>query len=357
MRKLIIYLTSIPSPFQLEFIEECNKQLVGTGKIIPIFTRPLTPERKHWGETDIGVTLQGGKVKKIRNFWSFLNETQPFYCVFTQYNSFLTLLGVFWCIINKKEYFIGPSEPMNTYKGKLFKHFLRLKLFGLISKRAKGIAVMGNHAFHMYRQVYKGPIKFVFYSFDFSKLIAHKPNFSQNPFTFLYSGRLSPFRNPLLVIDCFSEVVHRNPNRCLRLIISGKGELYNDCINLIEKKCISDIVEWRNDFKDWYDIHNIYLHAHVLLALQDYSTWGIIIQEAMAAGLGIISTRSIEAANYLVIDGYNGFLVDQEKEVIINCMESYFDSQQLELHSTRSKELISLHNIQNQSKNFLELFD
>lgn len=90
------------------------------------------------------------------------------------------------------------------------------------------------------------------------------------------------------------------------MIISGKGSLYNDIIKLIEDLDLTNDVKWINNFSKWEEIHEIYKKAHILLCLQDYGGWGVIVQEAMAAGLIVVGSSGVDAVDQLIIDGYNG---------------------------------------------------
>ena len=355
----IFYFTPIASPFQLEFVDSCNQQLAQLGKVkmLPVFLRPLPAHRKHWGQTELGINLYESKKSRIQRAWSLLEERQPKACILTSYTSIDNWIARFWCISRNRKFFIGPVEPMNTYAAGFLRHSFRLSLFKQFIYRASGLAAMGNNALRMYRKVYKGKMINCSYTFDQTDLQAKCQLSLDEPLTFLYSGRLSPFRNPLLVIEAFAEIHQSFPDLPVKLIMSGKGELYDECTQTIKDRAVEEHVTWINDFKDWHDIHSLYEKAHVLLALQHYSTWGIIIQEAMAAGMSIVATRTIEAADNLVTDGYNGFLVSATREEAVGAMKAYLLNRNLvTLHGKRSREVAQTVDLKRQSEIFITNF-
>ncbi|WP_258102285.1 glycosyltransferase family 4 protein [Marinoscillum pacificum] len=352
----IFYFTPIASPFQLEFISSCNEKLCNS-EIIPVFVKPLPEHRKHWGNTNIGIKLYSLAGSKVNRTLNLLNKENPDSCFLSSYTSLENWVTRQWCIKNDRNFFIGPVEPMNMHNIGLIKQRFRLIIFKRFVKGASGIAAMGNNALRMYRKVFQGKMINISYTFNHSKLLSKNPLPIDEPITFLYSGRLSAFRNPLLVIEAFAQARKEHPDIPMKLIMSGKGELYQDCIDLINSKNLTDFIVWMNEFNDWHEIHSIYSKAHVLLALQRYSTWGIIIQEAMASGMGIIASRTIEAADNLIIDEYNGYLISMNKDEAVKAMSNYIDNRKLiKLHGNRSKEVVKTVDIESQSKKLVSLF-
>jgi glycosyltransferase involved in cell wall biosynthesis len=345
----IICLTNIPAVFFSEIILETGKKL--ESEVVFIFEEKSHEDRNHWKADYKGHFLNGSK--NVKNFTAILEKEKPDIILFTRYSSFFTYIGKRWCIKNKVDFFIGPHEIISPHSNGFLlkiKHFLYKK----ISQEASGNITMGNNSMRALSKVTENPLISVPYSFDLGVLTKHP--MPQTPhLTFLYSGRLVPFRNPLLTIEVFSTLVKNNSDKEIRLIMSGQGELYNACIAKIESEKIAHLVTWLNDFKDWYDILSIYRQANVLLSLQHYGTWGLIIQEAMAAGMAVISTNTIESADNLIIHGHNGFLTTLNKEMIEDYAQQYIDNPKLiAKHGERNREISSVVDISQTSKNLAD---
>lgn len=160
--------------------------------------------------------------------------------------------------------------------------------------------------------------------------------------TFLMSGRLMAFRDPLHSIRIFHQLISLLPEMNLNLIVSGLGPMFDDVKNYVRELNIEDKVSYENDFKDWYDIHQIYFHAHILLCMFTYNGWSLTIQEAMAAGQLVIATNCIDGADQLIIDGYNGLLVQKtsDKNTLQDIVKMVRDIKQFENYRLNARESV-----------------
>lgn len=346
----ILYFTPIPSPFQIEFIKEINS-LSDDFQVKLVFSKPAPNDRLHWNAKFDGIVLQRRSISIIKKL---LTDENPDCLLISEYNSPFGLYVRFWALQNKKAFFVGPKE-MFLPDG-LLKTYLKRLTFRLYVKRSGGIIAIGRQALLQFEKEYQGPIINIPYSFSLKNLLTTENEASQYDIRYLISGRLEDFRNPLMPIRCFAEVVKQNPGKKLLLVISGKGSLEQECIKLIDQLNIKNNVQWLNDFNDWYDIHTIYRKVDVLIAVQKHSGWGIIIQEAMASGLAIITSYNLAAANDLVINNYNGFIVQHnDSENIINRMTAYLNNRELiNLHGLRSKEIVETIDVKNTATEFIE---
>lgn len=352
--KNILYLTSMPSPFQDDFLDACVKELGNNYAIKVYYTRESNPERAHWGESRYGEPIFHFKKNE---YYKFLSNSNPSIIVFTQFTGKIFEWGRKWCDKNNIPYFIGPAEIMALSKRSFLKNILIKRYLKSVLKSARGIMVMGNSAVRYIQEIYSGPVANIPYSFDLSRLLSFPQlPLKNNPITFLYSGRLVEFRNPLKCIRMFGELVRMYPDKKLKFIISGTGPLMDACLQEIEKQNIKEKVEWIIDFKDWYDIQNLYKKAHILLSLQHYSTWGLITQEAMAAGMTTISSYTIFSADQLIVDNYNGFLVPTSEEIILKKMQYYVEHpESINLHGKRSREMVKTIDCTQSAKNFCDM--
>lgn len=337
----LLVLTPLPSPFVEQPLRLLSEQYSDL-EVLPVFYGDIS-HRPTWGDMPWkGLWLKESSRERIRRLSDFVEASKPDQVILGQYNR----LESWWLkryakrkAIPAHVFFLEPLMPSNALKYRLkliaFKKFLA----GLHS-----VGCMGRRAFEDYSKVYKGHIYSCPYAFNLSTLLGFDGN--ERPgdcVTFLYSGRLSAFRDPLLAVRSFA-AVNAQSTKKLRLIISGKGELEDSIIAEIKQLKIESKVTWMNDFKDWEDIRNLYRYADVLLSLGIYNTWSLTIQEAMAAGMGIVATHTTEAANELVIHGHNGFLVDHaNKQAIVRAMLQYAETNNLaEQHGARSREIVGM---------------
>jgi glycosyltransferase involved in cell wall biosynthesis len=335
----ILVLTPLPSPFVAQPFEQLREHYPKL-EIQPVFYGDLS-HRPTWGKLGWeGIWLKGSMWKRINQLKALVQQYQPDQVVLGQYNR----VESWWL----KRYALALSKPAHAFflepliPANRFKYKLKLALFKQFFKGVNSVGCMGRQAFDDYSKIYKGHIFQCPYTFDLSSLLKFDTSKRRkNCTTFLYSGRLCAFRDPLLALRCFAKVAKQSESE-VHLIISGTGALEPNLKREIEELKLDASVTWMNDFKDWEDIRNLYRYADVLLSLGVYNTWSLTIQEAMAAGLGVVATHTTEAANSLIVEDFNGYLVDHDNpEAIERAMLRYVNHPEgSSLHGARSREIV-----------------
>jgi glycosyltransferase involved in cell wall biosynthesis len=165
------------------------------------------------------------------------------------------------------------------------------------------------------------------YIFDLSGMLAFdEAERPTNKVAFLYSGRLTEFRDPLGAINAFKRVHDRYPGRA-ELVISGRGHLQGAVEQAISDLGLQKCCRWMLDFADWHDLRNLYRYPHVLVTLGAYNTWSLTVIEALAAGMPVIATQTTEAASAQVIEDFNGYLVQHgDAESAAQAMARYVEN-------------------------------
>lgn len=140
------------------------------------------------------------------------------------------------------------------------------------------------------------------------------------------------------------------------LIIIGEGILKNKYKEYISKFNISNITIV--DFKQKNELFKYYKAADVFVLPTREDIWGLVVNEAMACGLPIISTDRCIAALELVDDFENGFIVTVDNaEMLSQKLKIVFDDLNL-LNKMRTKSLekIKGYTIENMAKQHFNLF-
>jgi glycosyltransferase involved in cell wall biosynthesis len=345
-----LLLTPLASPF-LEQPYKLLKEMDPPIEIIPLFYGDRS-HRPTWGEMGwVGCQLEGSRQSKRAEIDKIWDKEKPDFVILSQYRNPECLYARKKALKEGIPYYMAFVEPL--LPSTLIRNEIKKYLFRRFASEAKGIGVMGKGAMLEYSALYKGPMIDTPYTFDFTKLLSFDDkDRPDDKVVFLYSGRMVGFRDPIGTVKLFAACYRRNPGK-VELIISGTGELENDVKNLVHELKIEKGVRWMNEFRDWEDIRNLYRHAHVLLSMGKFSTWNIPISEAMAAGMAIIATRTTEAANSLIIDGYNGFLVNHgDEKTAITAMESLLlNQEEIKVFRNRSRDIIKNYDCCNVAKN------
>jgi glycosyltransferase involved in cell wall biosynthesis len=118
----------------------------------------------------------------------------------------------------------------------------------------------------------------------------------------VYSGRLVPQKRVDLLIDAFAAIAHERPDWDLLVVGDGvlRDELHDRVPELLRQR-----VTWTG-FLDGDGPPLAYHAGDVLVLPSDHEPWALVIQEAMAAGLVVISSDVAGAAYELIEDKRSG---------------------------------------------------
>lgn len=119
----------------------------------------------------------------------------------------------------------------------------------------------------------------------------------------VYSGRLVDVKRVDLLIRAFNSVAATRPD--WDLVIVGDGPLRNQLQSLVNSELKSRVL-FLGFQDDQATISAVYRNSDVLCLPSDYEPWALVINEAAAAGLAIVSSDVVGASAELLEDGING---------------------------------------------------
>jgi glycosyltransferase involved in cell wall biosynthesis len=158
----------------------------------------------------------------------------------------------------------------------------------------------------------------------------------------LFSGQLIKRHNIKMIAEAI-EYIYNNETYFSKIsyIFSGSGpeKVHLDRLKkrYPELDPLIEIID--KPFEKWEDRINPYKEADVLLYPSRYSGWGLVVPEALAAGLPVISTRQVEAARYYIEHGVNGFFIEQSTMAIVQSLRTFCNNPKLiSMFSSNAKE-------------------
>jgi glycosyltransferase involved in cell wall biosynthesis len=181
-------------------------------------------------------------------------------------------------------------------------------------RRAAGVMPMGEYGeqfFRKYgadsRKMYRVPYTPDYASFataDAERLEQFRRKFglSGGRRYFLFSGRLVPVKRVDLLIGAFAAIADERPD--WDLLIVGRGQFSDELRRQLPEQLRSRVV-WTG-FLEQQDSNLAYHSADVLVLPSEREPWGVVVQEAMAAGLAVVASDVVGAARELVSDGVSG---------------------------------------------------
>lgn len=175
----------------------------------------------------------------------------------------------------------------------------------------------------------------------------------------LASSRFVPRKNiPLLICGYrdYASSVSASDQDPLRLIVLGDGEQRSEIEAIVGEDSNITLAGFRStaDIVAYYHAASAFIHP----SLQDQ--WGLVVNEAMAAGLPVVVSETAGCAESLVKSGENGFLFDPKNrnELTEKLIEFHeLDTPTRSEFGKRSIELISGYTPQTFATNIFNAFN
>jgi len=126
--------------------------------------------------------------------------------------------------------------------------------------------------------------------------------------SFLYVGRFSPEKNITLLLESFAQLTKQFKD--IKLTLSGDGPQKEYLKSKIASLQISDqttITPWSRDVATLMSQHD------VLCLSSWYEGWGMVLVEAAAAGMPVVTT-DVGCAGEFVIEGQGGVVVETDNQ-------------------------------------------
>jgi glycosyltransferase involved in cell wall biosynthesis len=148
---------------------------------------------------------------------------------------------------------------------------------------------------------------------------------------FLYAGKLDDNKNIFLLANAFEKI----NNGEAHLLIVGNGKTETTLENSFSKNKNIHFV----DFQNQQSMPLVYTACDVFVLPSKSETWGLCLNEAMAAGKAVIATETCGAAMDLIDNGQNGFVFKYNDEnKLKQCLE-YFIGNRTAINDFGNKSL------------------
>jgi glycosyltransferase involved in cell wall biosynthesis len=127
-------------------------------------------------------------------------------------------------------------------------------------------------------------------------------------FDFIFCGRIESVKNPLFALDVVRHVAN-SLHRKIKILFVGAGQQEESVKQTASMH--PDLIEAKfHGFAAQNELPALYQSAHIFLFPTLWDPWGVVANEACAAGLPVIISPNAGAASELVIDGKNGYICD-----------------------------------------------
>ena len=159
--------------------------------------------------------------------------------------------------------------------------------------------------------------------------IKYLPNPCQKPF-FLAINRFISKKNLLFLINCYAKYLNKVGNKAWDLILCGDGELRPQIEAQITQLNLQNKV-YLPGFLQQEELLPYFAHAGCFVHASTTEQWGLVVNEAMAAGLPVLVSHRCGCFEDLVIEGVNGFGFDPENSQQLTNLMLKISSENIDL--------------------------
>jgi len=339
----IVYITNTPSPFQIKWCDFLQKHLDIEFWFLTEFSDKLHGKPDYW-KIKLAPGCRKISSKNKLNGLSYssilekeLDSANPdVIMIGGSWHAKYFYNGYKWAVNNNKKILVGPVEfSKNMYK-------LRVIIRNLIIYRLvySKVDIWMANAFihHDYLTMVLGVKSRIFMNYDdYLPYMNISLKRDEKKIVFMFGGAIEERNRVLEIIKAFERVVLKYDN--IKLVIAGFGPEKGGCIEYVsQSEALSESVYF-HDIKDWDEIVEVFNGCNVLINFASYSPGSGVILSAVASGMAVISSASVNAFRHFVIDSYNGYLVYDELS-LIDAMEKYINNPGILIkHRERSRKI------------------
>lgn len=332
MLKKVLLITNIPTPYRIPLFNELNRQLEDCGIKLKVIFGAMGYARRIWGidMSECQFDYQVLPTKKIRfsnpemssftysGLYQALSKENLSVVITNGFSIASTKLWLWsWFVKTPYMIWIGDIDRKNSPYS-----FLRRIQRKRIINRAVGFIVYGTKAKEYLVSLGADPnkvqvgINTVDTQFYRNVVIKLKENLiSHNGKKhLLYIGHLSPRKNVLKLIEVIKGLSMKRSDFMLNIV--GDGVDRDRLEKYVLNNKLVDFVKFHG-FKQKSDLPQYMAQAECFLFQTDFDIWGLVLNEAMAAGLPCIASIHAGATHDLIENGVTGFAMNfSEKEKV-----------------------------------------
>lgn len=347
----VVIITNIPSPYRVDLFNFLADQ---SDLDITVLYSSANEDNRQWNYDQLthkNIILKSKtlRIKKKLDFkyihipyniLSVLNEINPDIILGSEYNP-TVYLAYKWSRLRNKKFISWSDGTLNSENDiNIVQRIIRKEIC------SKSDALIASSTKTKEAQMFYGANKekiFISYlTVDIDKYITERKNTDENNITFV--GRLVKTKGLDLLINAIELI-----NCEFKLNIIGDGPEYDNLIKLCKEKKIEDKVNFYGN-KDREFIVDMYSKSKMLILPSRKECFGLVITEAMCAGIPIIASKYVDGAYDLIDEGINGFIVDPfEKKYVAQKIELLLKNKEMNkemgINSKRNIDLFSINNV------------
>jgi glycosyltransferase involved in cell wall biosynthesis len=150
----------------------------------------------------------------------------------------------------------------------------------------------------------------------------HSAHGGDREFDFLFCGRLAVVKDPLFALAVCAGVAEKL-NRRVKILVLGSGPLAEAVDAMANDTPTIEVT--RPGFVQSSETSLWFQRSRLFLFPTNWDPWGLVVNEACAAGLPVLASPEAGAARELVRDGENGYVLPKEAHLWVEAAARVLD--------------------------------
>ncbi|KQS30677.1 glycosyltransferase family 4 protein [Dyadobacter sp. Leaf189] len=319
----LVYLTNVPAPYR-----ERMHEILGEYSSISysvIYCAKLEPNRDwklDYGNYEKYFLKEKSKTFKHNNLnvWPLLNNLDPDIVLITGFNPTM-LYGVIWALLRGRKLIVSLDGTYQSEKDYSIFHKLVRRFIFPFTKAFVGPSNGSAELFKSYgvneNAIFKSTL-----CIDNSRF--KSPEIKSREYDIMFSGQLIARKMPDFFIEVASELKKTRP--ALKVLLVGDGPLRQSVLARMDELKLDYVF---TGFLDQQSLYSCYPKAKLFLFPTLHDPWGIVANEACASGTPVITCSNAGAADDLVINGENGYILPLDVKIWAEHIEKLLSNENL----------------------------
>lgn len=337
----VVLLSEQHAPFQIELAETLNQN----SKLFEYHVIFLSNKNKrgaHWLKhryikSGYYTDFSGEGSERLVKALSKLQELQPSILLCGGIRNLAYDVGIKYKKKNTNCILGGWFEPPLLRKS-FFMRALRFIDYKIRAQNLNFVFAIGDRAKSFYNRVTKN-VYFVPYGIELCLSDLPLEKNIEASLKLVFSGGLTNRHDIIIVLEAlnFLKIKH---GVIVNLTLNGDGPQKSLICEKAAALGVIDQVEFCGEFENWEDRLKPLGGKDIFIYPTHHAGWGLVINEAAAAGCAILGSRNSEAVRYCVVPGANGEFIDLSvTSIVSSLLEFHNDREKLYMYRKRSAEL------------------
>lgn len=307
----LLFITVIPSPYQRQLFQAID----ATGAVdLNVFYFTAGAHDREWKRPDLypfETILDGRTVTQLgpSAHWNpaimaEIDRVAPDLTIISDYSALTAQWAMRRLSAQGRKWMFWGEVPGFSKRGAVGS-FLRAQLQAPL-KRADGIAGIGSVAVEAYERLFPGkPVFNIPYFCDLEPFRAARAAApAKETIDILFSGQMIERKGLPVLLAAFERVAQKHPR--LRLLTLGGGP-EKETYQAMVPADLRDRVIFHGHM-DPTELPQVFGRADIFCLPSRHDGWGVVVNEALGAGLPLLVSDATGAGRDLVRQGVNGFI-------------------------------------------------